>query len=225
MTREEAARIIDGAEVLILNRDVKAFDKAARMAIKALRELDSQEKQKPMTEWISVNINDRYAVNKLGEVKNLETDKKLNPSFNKAGYLVVSLYDKQTHMRRTVRVHRLVAEAFIANPEGKEDVNHIDGNKANNAVDNLEWATRSENILHRYRVLGKKSTNIPTPYKPVKCLDTGEVFESRSDAARKANTQPIHIYECCKGKRKTAGGFRWAEMPLPEPPKEEHHAE
>ena len=166
-----------------------------------------------MSEWISVNINDRYAVNRVGEVKNLETNKKLNPSFNKAGYRVVSLYDKQTHKRSTIRVHRLVAEAFIANPEGKEDVNHIDGNKANNVVENLEWATRSENMLHKCRVLGKKSTNIPTPYKPVQCLDTGEVFESRSEAARKANTQPIHIYECCAGKRKTAGGFRWAELP------------
>lgn len=122
-----------------------------------------------MSEWISVNINDRYAVNRVGEVKNLETNKKLNPSFNKAGYRVVSLYDKQTH--------------------------------------------------NKCRVLGKKSTNIPTPYKPVQCLDTGEVFESRSEAARKANTQPIHIYECCAGKRKTAGGFRWAE--LSEPPKED----
>ena len=54
MTREEAARIIDGAEVLILNRDVKAFYKASTMAIKALRELDAQEKLKPMNEWISV---------------------------------------------------------------------------------------------------------------------------------------------------------------------------
>ena len=174
-----------------------------------------------MSEWISVNTNGRYAVNRAGEVKNLETNKKLKPSFNKAGYLVVSLYDGQTHKRRTVRVHRLVTEAFITNPDGKEDVNHIDGNKANNTVGNLEWATRSENMLHRCRVLGKKSTNIPTPYKPVQCLDTGEIFESRSEAARKTNTEPIHIYECCKGIRKTAGGFRWMEMPLPPAPKEE----
>ena len=172
-------------------------------------------------EWISVNTNGRYAVNRAGEVKTLETNKKLKPSFNKAGYLVVSLYDGQTHKRRTVRVHRLVAEAFITNPDGKEDVNHIDGNKANNTVGNLEWATRSENMLHRCRVLGKKPTNIPTPYKPVQCLDTGEIFESRSEAARKTNTEPIHIYECCKGIRKTAGGFRWMEMPLPPAPKEE----
>lgn len=223
MTREEAARKFDFDTMF--NECAIATSEDCKIREESIRELDEKEKQKPFSEWIRVNINEHYAVNKLGEVKNLETDKKLKPSFNKAGYLVVSLYDKQTHMRRTVRVHRLVAEAFIVNPEGKEDVNHIDGNKANNAVENLEWVTRSENILHRYRVLGKKSTNIPTPYKPVKCLDTGEVFESRSDAARKANTQPIHIYECCKGKRKTAGGFRWAEMPLPEPPKEEHNAE
>ena len=168
--------------------------------------------------WISVVGNDRYMVNRYGDVMNTETGMILKQHKNKAGYMIVFLYDPVLHRKRAYRVHRLVAEAFIENPHNKEDVNHIDGNKQNNWVKNLEWATRSENNYHKCRVLGKKPQNIPNPLKPVVCVETGEVFESRSAAARKHKTQPVHINECCEGRRKTAGGVHWKSMPLPEPP-------
>lgn len=167
--------------------------------------------------WISVNINDRYAVNRVGEVKNLETNKKLNPSFNKAGYRVVSLYDKQTHKRSTIRVHRLVAEAFIANPEGKEDVNHIDGNKANNVVENLEWATRSENMLHKCRVLGKK--NQPTFLRLIS-LCNAWIRERFLKAEAKRQEKPIHsqyIYmSVAREKERQQAGSDGQSCPSPE---------
>lgn len=169
------------------------------------------------SKWISVDANKRYAVNRYGDVMNCETGRILRPSKNKAGYMTVVLCDPVLHQKKTVRVHRLVAEAFVENPLKKEDVNHIDGNKENNYVLNLEWVTRSENNYHKCRVLGKKPQNIPTPLKPVFCIDTGETFESRSEAARKHKTQPVHINECCTGKRNTAGGVRWKDFPLPEP--------
>lgn len=203
-------------EIYFTDEWVQAYE----MAISALKEQDVTDTNVG-NKWISVVGNDRYMVNRYGDVMNVRTGMILKQAKNKAGYKVVDLYDPISHEKRTRRVHRLVAEAFLENPHGKEDVNHLDGNKENNFVNNLEWATRSENNYHKCRVLGKKPQNIPNPLKPVVCVETGEVFESRSAAARKHKTQQVHINECCEVRRKTAGGFHW--MPLPTPPKEDNN--
>ncbi|CDD75562.1 prophage LambdaSa2 HNH endonuclease family protein [Cryptobacterium sp. CAG:338] len=78
------------------------------------------------------------------------------PGIGVNGYKVVSLW--KNGKGKSVYIHRLVAETFIKNPENKKTVNHKDGNRTNNNVSNLEWATYSENNLHEYRVLGKKGT-------------------------------------------------------------------
>lgn len=105
----------------------------------------------------------QYQVSNLGRVKSIKrklangrtvTEKILNSSSKKKtqdGYLMVALAGK------TFRVNRLVATAFIPNPDNKTVVNHIDGNKENNKADNLEWATISENMLHAYRCGLKKA--------------------------------------------------------------------
>ena len=74
--------------------------------------------------------------------------RKLKPEETKKGYLRVQLYDANGK-RKHYKVHRLVAQAFIANPDGKPQVNHKDGNKHNNSVTNLEWVTDEENKKHR----------------------------------------------------------------------------
>ena len=76
-------------------------------------------------------------------------ERMLKPYVSEKGYLLVDL---RGHEKRTIKtVHRLVAEAFIPNPENKPQVNHIDGNKQNNCVDNLEWCTNSENQIHAFK--------------------------------------------------------------------------
>lgn len=72
--------------------------------------------------------------------------KPLKPTRHHSGYMLVRLASNRTY--KNLNVHRIVADAFIPNPEGKKTVNHIDGNKSNNTVENLEWATQKENINH-----------------------------------------------------------------------------
>jgi hypothetical protein len=122
------------------------------------------------------------------------------------GYVVVSL--RIGGVRKPYYVHRLVAQAFIPNPGDKKTVNHLDGNKLNNAVSNLEWATQQEQIKHSVEVLGN------TTAVPVDCFDkkTGEFirrFDSVKSALEFTGMKSINICDCCTGKRKSAGGYVW----------------
>ena len=103
----------------------------------------------------NVRVLDRYVWNHNGFVK--RKGKILKPSLNKYGYKDVML--SKDNVRKKYRINRLVAEAFIENPENKEQVNHIDRNKTNNNVNNLEWVTRQENITHSY-LLNNENSNM-----------------------------------------------------------------
>lgn len=94
-----------------------------------------------------------YLVYEDGKVQNKNTLRFLKPDVNR-GYKRVTLCHDGITTRHLV--HRLVAEAFVPNPEGKPHVNHLDGNPSNNNVDNLEWCTPSENEYHSYRALSKQ---------------------------------------------------------------------
>ena len=134
---------------------------------------------------------ENYVVSNTGDVIRLEyRDKKganrpfklLKPNINDDGYASTTLRNDEG--KKTFRIHRLVAREFIPNPENKETVNHIDGNKLNNRVENLEWNTREENMQHAYKTGLKKSNNIMTTSakmkmcKPVKITvkETGEIL-------------------------------------------------
>lgn len=96
------------------------------------------------SEWLIISDHPNYEVSSTGDVRNRKTGRILSKRVNNAGYARASLDGKEC------KVHRLVALAFIPNPNGYSEINHKDGDKLNNVVDNLEWTTRGKNIQHAY---------------------------------------------------------------------------
>lgn len=104
-------------------------------------------------EWkLIAGFGGTYSVSNYGEVRNNKTGKLMKPRKNETGYLRINL--TKNGKPKCMRVHRLVAQAFIPNPENKLQVNHIDFNRENNCVSNLEWVTNQENT--QYSVCNRK---------------------------------------------------------------------
>ena len=118
---------------------------------------------------------------------------------NNCGYQMVNA------SRPPQYVHRMVAETWIPNPNGYEQVNHIDGNKDNNCVENLEWTTPSQNIRHAFRTGLKKTT-------PIRIPETGEIFESLSECARRIGGDTGNISRCLTGKQSTYRGYHFERV-------------
>ena len=142
-----------------------------------------------------------YMISNLGNIKSLYTNKILKPKRDKDGYLHINLYkDKKQY---TLKAHRLVAQAFIPNVNNYKEINHIDENKANNIVDNLEWCSHTYNNNY-----GNKKHSIS---KRVNQYDLNgnliATYNSTLEARRKLKIN--NISACCLGKLKTSGGYIW----------------
>lgn len=160
-----------------------------------------------------------YQISNLGRVKSLDryVDYGYSSAYRKGrvlkegkatgGYLQVELWKN----KKTIQglIHRLVAEAFIPNPDNLPQVNHKDENKQNNRVDNLEWCTSKDNINYG---TGIKRRVEKISVKIIQCaLDGTEIKEycSINEAARQTGISAGNICLCCKGKREQASGYRW----------------
>lgn len=151
-----------------------------------------------------------YQVSNLGRVKNVHRNKLLKTRVTANGYKDISLSKNNAKKRKSV--HRLVAQAFIPNPECKPTVNHIDEDKTNNNVDNLEWATMKEQNNHgtrlqrvgdRISIVQKNRTDLS---KRVMCSN-GEIYPSINEASRVLQIDNSYIVKVLKGKRKHAHGY------------------
>lgn len=144
----------------------------------------------------------------------------LKPCLDCHGYYRVTLHLKDgTQISKSV--HRLVALAFIPNPEGKPQINHKDGDKLNNNPSNLEWCTASENLQHAYNMglnkggkpwLGKRGKHHNRSLAVAMLDKEGNrirTFDSLTEASLYVGVYPPHISSVIKGKRKTCGGYKW----------------
>lgn len=131
--------------------------------------------------------------------------KKLKPRLDSKGYYYVGLYPGP----KNKRIHRLLAEVFIPNPENKRTVNHKNGIKTDNRISNLEWATYQENLQHAF----KTGLNPGHPKSPLEQLDLdGNViaeFGSTREASKITGIWQSTISYCCRGESQTAGGYKW----------------
>lgn len=163
-----------------------------------------------------------YQVSNYGRIKSIvKYNKLMKSALDKSGYLKICLTDFK-HKKHTFKVHRLVAENFLENEIGKEQVNHIDGNKKNNKVENLEWCTQSENMQHAFknnlifRGKGKESHRA----KAVNQYSLDGRFIRRWDCIAEARKElkfkSDNITSCCKGNRKTSNGYKWKYEQHPE---------
>lgn len=153
--------------------------------------------------WKQIDSAPNYMISNYGNVRNTTTGNRIAGSVDIHGY---HRYDLCINGKRIVRSgHRLVAEAFIPKVKGKTLINHKDGNKTNNRVDNLEWCTCKENSTHAYSTLGKEACN----KKAVRCVETGEIYRSAYEAEQKTGISNSQINRCCNKKRKTTHKQHW----------------
>lgn len=167
--------------------------------------------------WKNIDGYKNYKVSNLGRVKNIKKNIILAPILKSTGYIQFGI--SENGKAKCALAHRLVAEAFIPNPDNKPQVNHIDGIKNNNIVTNLEWNTPSENSLHTHNTLGYKvwhkgntGKNTPTAKKVIqKTLDGKlvKVWDCASDAVREFGFDSGCITHTCKGSYKSHKGYKW----------------
>lgn len=157
--------------------------------------------------WKILKENENYSINEKGEIKNNITKKKLSPSINKdSGYYQIDLWKNNKSRKHTL--HRLVANNFIPNLENKPTVDHIDGNRLNNNISNLRWATYSEQNS-RFNTFGVRSEKI----KAINVNGEELIFNRIKDVAEHFNCNISNISQMLKkgtfGKRGKTRNYKF----------------
>lgn len=160
-----------------------------------------------------------YSINEEGKIYSHRTGKIMKTFKNNRGYVCVSL--TKDRIKKNHLVHRLVAKTFLERVDGKYEVNHIDSDKENNFVGNLEWVTRKENVAHQVA-----SGNLDIASAQAKARESNKrkvgmydlngnllkVFISQKEAAEETNSIASKISLVVNGKRKTHNGYIWKRV-------------
>lgn len=148
-----------------------------------------------------------YLISKQGQVYSTKTNKIRKIEINNNGYCRIRLMDIANKDKKFY-VHRLVAEAYIPNPNNYNQVNHIDFNKHNNNVENLEWCNETMNMLHNAHNKPENSRKVIQcdPLDKTKIIG---IYNSIKEASIKTKINNTSIIHCCSGKYKKAGSFVW----------------
>lgn len=165
------------------------------------------EEWRPIAEY-----EDLYEISSQGRVKSLNYKRTgqtqvLKPIMHTNGYLCINLYKDGKHKFCTI--HRLVAEAFLANPENLPEVNHRDECKENNAVSNLEWCSGKDNCNHgtrNARMAAAKNKPVQQFSKDGRLI---AVWSSGKEAEQSTGVHQSNICNCCNGKLRSTGGYVW----------------
>lgn len=170
--------------------------------------------------WVDIKgFEGLYQVSNFGKIKSLSryvckkdgkkmfVDEKILQPYCKSnsGYLSIPLSKDGKRCVKTI--HRIVAESFIPNINEYRDVNHKDGNKNNNNVDNLEWCTHSYNIKHAYEKLKHKHV-----YRMVKCLETGVVYKNAKEASKDLGFSESGIKANARGTNHSVHGYHFINL-------------
>lgn len=146
-----------------------------------------------------------YAITDTGEVWSHRRKKFLKPSWSNSnsgkefkGYLQVALC--VNGKRQWKKIARLVAEAFIPNPDNLPEVDHINSDRSNNSISNLQWISKEDNLGKRRNI------------KLVKCLENNKIYNSINEAARDLNLNVGSISQVIHGKMKQTGGYHFTEV-------------
>ena len=161
--------------------------------------------------WKTIDIFPGYKISNDGHVYSEKTKRVLNKIKNSSGYYHICLtIDGKMQYQL---LHRLIAMAFIPNPDNKPFVNHIDGNKKNNMIENLEWVTNQENIKHAFDIGIMKGKPSCRKRKVVQIdKNTNKIiqeFDSQLEASHKLNIHPGSLSSCLNKRYKTSGGYIW----------------